>query len=137
MKVFLSSLNSDLKFFNSNKIKSGVIAKKPTKNLKKPSNPVSEVTFELTNQTQNDFCGENGWLHRVRHDLEVQKTYIWPKVIEQISRRPRFIWFLYGFYMVFIRFLSEIGQNLLFLQYMQLTQHWTWTHAGCRPFRLN
>ena len=33
MKVFLSNLNSDLKFFNSNKIMSGVMAKKPTKNL--------------------------------------------------------------------------------------------------------
>ena len=33
MKVFLSNLNSDLKFFNSNKIKSGIMAKKPTKNL--------------------------------------------------------------------------------------------------------
>ena len=33
MKVFLSNLSYDLKFFNSNKIKSGVMAKKPTKNL--------------------------------------------------------------------------------------------------------
>ena len=33
MKVFLSILNSDLKFFNSYKIISGVMAKNPTKNL--------------------------------------------------------------------------------------------------------
>ena len=33
MKVFLSNLNSDLKFFNSNKKTSGIIAKNPTKNL--------------------------------------------------------------------------------------------------------
>ena len=32
MKVFLSNLNSDLKCLNSNKIISGVMAKKPTKN---------------------------------------------------------------------------------------------------------
>ena len=33
MKVFISNLNSDLKFLNSNKNISGVMAKKPTKNL--------------------------------------------------------------------------------------------------------
>ena len=33
MKVFLSNLNSVLKFFNSNKITSGIIARNPTKNL--------------------------------------------------------------------------------------------------------
>ena len=33
MKVFLSNLNSVLKFFSSNKITSGIIARNPTKNL--------------------------------------------------------------------------------------------------------
>ena len=33
MKVFLSNLNSDSNFFNSNKITSGIMAKNPTKNL--------------------------------------------------------------------------------------------------------